>query len=56
MRILDDGSFIILLLYVDDVDVDVDDVIVMMYVVHVHEGYNDQVGCPWWGNRVIKEF
>jgi len=28
--------------------VDVDDVIVMMYVVYVHGGCNDQVGCPWW--------
>ena len=32
-------------------NVDVDDIIVMMYdvYVHVHGGCSDQVRCPWWG-------
>ena len=30
-------------------DVDVDDVIVIMYVVYVHGGCSDHVGYPWWG-------
>jgi len=28
---------------------DVDDVIVMKYVVYVHEGCSDHVGYPWKG-------
>ena len=30
-----------------DVD-DVENVIMMMYVVYVHGGCNDHVGYPWW--------
>ena len=30
-------------------DVDIDNVIVMMYVVYVHGGCNDHVGYPWRG-------
>jgi len=30
-------------------DVDVENVIMMMYVVYVHGGCNDHDGYPWWG-------
>ena len=34
-------------------DVDVDDVIMMMYVVYVHGGCSDHVGYPWRGKQSV---
>ena len=47
---------LIMILRWDDVDVDVDDVIVTMYVVFVHGGAVTMLDIPGGENRVFKEF